>query len=68
MADSLRDLERLSYGELVKRWRATAEETPATPSDYYAELARRNVTRVNNLLLLFTFVVTVAAVIALLKP
>jgi hypothetical protein len=35
------------------------------PADVYEELARRNVARVNNLLLLFTLVVTIATVAAL---
>lgn len=68
MAESLRDLERLSYGDLIRKWRATAEDTPAAPADYYAEIARRNVARVNNLLLLFTALVTLATIVALLKP
>jgi len=50
---------------LVRRWREVARETPATPVHIYEEIARHNVTRVNNLLLLFTAVVTVATVVAL---
>jgi len=49
----------------VRRWREVARETPATPAHIYEEIARRKVTRVNNLLLLFTAVVTVATVVAL---
>ncbi len=66
MTETVYDLERLSYRELVRRWREVARETPATPAHVYEEIARRNVTRVNNLLLLFTAVVTVATVAALL--
>ena len=55
----------MSHRELVRRWREVARETPATPVHIYEEIARHNVTRVNNLLLLFTAVVTVATVVAL---
>ncbi len=66
MTETRYDLERLSDRELLRRWREVARETPATPAHLYEEIARRNVTRVNNLLLVFTAVVTVATVAALL--
>ena len=72
MTQTVYDLERLSNQELIQRWRDVARETPATPEHIYEEIARRNVARVNNLLLLFTVVVTVATVaalvIAVIKP
>ena len=72
MSETLYDLERLGFRELARRWNEIAKEMPATPERIYEEIARRNVTRVNNLLLLFTFVVTVATIaalyIALVKP
>ena len=65
MTESRYDIEQLSCRELVRRWRELARETPATEAHVYEEIARRNVVRVNNLLLLFTLVVTVATVAAL---
>jgi hypothetical protein len=65
MSESVYDLQRLGYRDLVRRWEDVARETPATPERIYEEIARRNVARVNNLLLLFTVVVTVASVAAL---
>jgi hypothetical protein len=59
------DLERLSTRDLVARWREVAGELEAQPADVYEELSRRNIARVNNLLLVFTVVVTVATVAAL---
>jgi hypothetical protein len=59
------DLERMSTRDLVARWREVAGEMPVQPADVYEELSRRNVARVNNLLLVFTVVVTVATVAAL---
>lgn len=72
MTQTVFDLERLSSRELLQRWRDVAREVPATHERIYEEIARRNVARVNNLLLLFTAVVTVATlaalVIAVVKP
>jgi hypothetical protein len=65
MSETRYDLERLSYRDLVERWHEVARQTPTAPADVYEELARRNVARVNNLLLVFTLVVTVATVAAL---
>ena len=65
MPETVEELTRLPMAELERRWRAMATEQPATLADYYAELGRRNVARVNNLLLVFTAVVTVATVAAL---
>jgi hypothetical protein len=59
------DLERMSTRDLVARWREVAQQLPAEPADVYEELSRRNVARVNNLLLVFTLVVTIATVAAL---
>jgi hypothetical protein len=65
MSESRYDIEQLSYRQLVDRWRDLARKTPATDADVYEEISRRNIARVNNLLLLFTVVVTVATVAAL---
>jgi hypothetical protein len=71
-SESRYDIEQLSSRELVDRWRDLARKIPATDADIYEEISRRNVTRVNNLLLVFTAVVTVATiaalVIAIAKP
>lgn len=72
MTKTVYDLEQLSNQELIQRWRDVARETQATPEHIYEEIARRNVARVNNLLLVFTAVVTIATVaalvITLIKP
>jgi hypothetical protein len=65
MSETRFDIEKLGSRELVRRWREYARQTPATEADLYEEIARRNLARVNNLLLLFTAVVTVATVAAL---
>ena len=65
MAESLYELEGLSYRELVRRYDDVAKATEFGPAQYREELARRNVSRVNNLLLLFTAVVTIATIAAL---
>jgi hypothetical protein len=65
MSETRFDLERLSNHDLLERWHEVARQTPATPADVYEELARRNVARVNNLLLVFTLLVTIATVVAL---
>ena len=63
--ETVADLTQLTHGELIARWREVARTTPATPADYDRELTRRNVARVNNLLLAFTVVVTIATIAAL---
>ena len=72
MDETLYDLEQMSRRELMQRWRDAARHAPATPERVYEEITRRNVARVNNLLLLFTAIVTVATVaalyIAVVKP
>jgi hypothetical protein len=65
MAETLYDLERMPRRDLLARYEEIARETAALPDHYREELARRNVSRVNNLLLLFTLVVTIATVAAL---